>query len=230
MKRAKGAIRRGRTLLELAIARRRGPHSIVREGLQSRVSFFFRRLSIRHKLQAMIMATVAAALVFACGALLAFAIATMRDAIRTGVGILAQVIGENSTAALSFNDAKAAAELLQGLKAQPSITRACIYSARGAVFASYTRPGLPERPFQSASLAMDQAGFNNGQLFVFHAIRLEREPVGAICAGGAPLPPLPQASSMHTHVNGPRQSENLSRARRDRREPFICGKPCTLVT
>jgi signal transduction histidine kinase/CheY-like chemotaxis protein len=152
----------------------------VRGRLKRRISLFLRRLSIRNKLQAIIMVSVAAALVLACGALSAFAIAAMRDSIRSGVGILAQVIGENSTAALSFNDAGAAAELLQGLKAQPSITRACIYSARGAVFAAYTRAGLPERSFPPSPGIRDHSGFQDGRLFVFRTIRLEGEPVGAI--------------------------------------------------
>jgi two-component system, sensor histidine kinase len=147
--------------------------------LRTRISLFLRRLSIRTKLQTMIMASVAVALVLACGALSAFTIASMRDSIRTGVGILAQVIGENSTAALSFNDAKTAAELLQGLKGQPSITRACIYTARGTIFASYTA-GLSQRSFPPAPPALDQSGFKDGQLFVFHTIRLEGERVGAI--------------------------------------------------
>jgi uncharacterized membrane protein affecting hemolysin expression len=110
--------------------------------LRTRASRVLGRLAIREKLEAVIIVSVAAALVLACGALLAFTIVGMRNSIRTGTGILAQVIGENSTAALSFNDSQAAAELLQGLKAQPSITRACIYSARGGLFARHTRAGF----------------------------------------------------------------------------------------
>ena len=139
-----------------------------------------RRLSIRNKLQSVIMLCVAAALALACGALLALTIASMRDAIRTGVGILAQVIGENSTAALSFNDAKTAGEFLQGLKAQPSITQACIYSSGGAIFARYTPSGVSECPAPSAPPALDQSGFKDGRLFVFHTIHLEGEPAGII--------------------------------------------------
>jgi signal transduction histidine kinase/CheY-like chemotaxis protein len=149
----------------------------------SRVCFFsciLRRFSIRRKLQAVIMLSVAAALLLACGALLAFTIAAMRNSIRTGVGILAQVIGENSTAALSFNDSKAAADLLQGLKAQPSITRACIYSARGELFARYTRADLPVRWTPLMPPAKDQSGFRDGMLFLFHTIYLEGQPVGVI--------------------------------------------------
>jgi len=148
--------------------------------LISRITFVLRRLAIRRKLQAVIMVSVAAALVLACGALLAFTIAAMRDSTRTGIGILAQVIGENSTAALSFNDANAAAELLQGLKAQPSITRACIYSVKGELFARYTRAGLPERWNPPVPPAKDHSGFRDGMLSLFHTIHLEGQPVGVI--------------------------------------------------
>jgi two-component system, sensor histidine kinase len=148
--------------------------------MRSRLSSFLRPLSIRKKLQAVIMASVAAALVLACGALLAFTIVAINASIRTGIGILAQVIGENSTAALSFNDAAAAAELLQGLKAQPSVTRACIYSARGGLFARYTRTGLPEHWVPPAPPEKDDSGFQDGSLFLFHVIYLEGQPLGAI--------------------------------------------------
>lgn len=151
--------------------------------MRHRLSSFLRPLSIRKKLQAVIMASVAAALVLACGALLAFTIIAIRASMRTGVGILAQVIGENSTAALSFNDAAAAAELLQGLKGQPSITRACIYSARGSLFARYTRTGVSENWGPPAPPEKDDSGFQDGSLFVFHVIYLEGQRAGAsICS------------------------------------------------
>jgi signal transduction histidine kinase/CheY-like chemotaxis protein len=137
-------------------------------------------LSIRQKLQAIIMLSVATALVLACGAVLALAIGRMRDGIRTSVEILAQVIGDNSTAALSFNDPRAAGELLQALRSQPSITGACIYSARGAVFASYHRADRP-RPFVPPPRpGSDQSWFSGGKLFTFHTIYLEGQPVGGI--------------------------------------------------
>jgi len=148
--------------------------------MRRRLSSFLRPLSIRKKLQAVIMASVAAALVLACGALLAFTIIAMRASIRTSVGILAQVIGENSTAALSFGDNNAARELLQGLRTQRSITHACIYLPRGLVFAAYSRGGAPGCPAAPAALGGDWSGFRDDKVFVFHTIRLEGEPVGLI--------------------------------------------------
>jgi TMAO reductase system sensor TorS len=126
------------------------------------------------------MLSVAVALVPASVALSDFTIAAVRKAIWTGAVVLAQVIGENSTAALSFNDPNAAAELLKGLKAQPSINHACVYSARGDVFAMYTRAGLPQPWLPPAPPAADRSGFKDGMLFVFHTIHLEGEPAGVI--------------------------------------------------
>ena len=149
--------------------------------MRSRNCFLIlRRLSIRKKLQAMILLSVAVALVPASGALSAFTIAAMRKAIWTGTAVLAQVIGENGAAALTFNDANAAAELLQGLKAQPLINHACVYSARGDVFVTYTRAGLPARWLPPAPPAEDRSGFKDGTLFVFHTIRLGEQPAGFI--------------------------------------------------
>ncbi len=67
-----------------------------------------------------------------------------RNSLKRSVGILAEMLGDTSTGALSFNDSSGAAELLQGLKAQPSIAAACIYSANGAVFAGYVAAPCPE--------------------------------------------------------------------------------------
>ncbi len=140
----------------------------------------WRRLSIRQKLQAMIMLSVAAASILACGSMFGVAVARMRHSVRTNAEIMAQVLGENSTAALSFNDAQAAGEMLQALKAQRAIAGACIYSARGAVFATYRRADL-RRPFVPPPLPRsDRAWFQNGKLLTFRTIYLEGQPIGVI--------------------------------------------------
>jgi two-component system, NtrC family, sensor kinase len=52
----------------------------------------------------------------------------------TAVG---EMLGANSAAALTFDDAKAANELLASVRSQPTIHFACIYNAKGRVFARY---------------------------------------------------------------------------------------------
>ena len=50
---------------------------------------------------------------------------------------LARVLGSNSTAALTFDDAAAAREILASLALQPTVKRACLFDAKGRVFAAY---------------------------------------------------------------------------------------------
>ena len=54
---------------------------------------------------------------------------------------LGDVVGQNSTAALNFNDTTAAVEVLQALHAEPPIVSACLYDLPGHVFAQYERTG-----------------------------------------------------------------------------------------
>src|SRR4051812_44003010 len=53
----------------------------------------------------------------------------------------AEILGKTSTAALTFNDARAAAEYLAALKAKPTIVAAALYGVDGKLFASYSREG-----------------------------------------------------------------------------------------
>jgi diguanylate cyclase len=52
---------------------------------------------------------------------------------------LADVIGQNSTAALDFNDRKAAAEVLGALRREQPVVSACLYDTRAALFSRYQR-------------------------------------------------------------------------------------------
>ena len=82
-----------------------------------------RRLSLKKKLQAVIMLTVAAALLLACSALMTYDVASARSAMRSEAEILAGMVVENCTAALTFEDIGSANQLLRGLNAQPAVSR-----------------------------------------------------------------------------------------------------------
>src|SRR5260370_24008270 len=65
---------------------------------------------------------------------------------RTSIGLLdtrlatlADVIGQNSTAALDFSDRKAAAEVLGALRREASVVSACLYDTHGLLFSEYLR-------------------------------------------------------------------------------------------
>ena len=71
----------------------------------------FRNLSIRRKLTLIVMVTTCTAILLACGAFLAFDIHTLRQTRVLDLETLAEVLGSNSTAALTFNDPATAREV-----------------------------------------------------------------------------------------------------------------------
>jgi signal transduction histidine kinase/CheY-like chemotaxis protein len=139
----------------------------------------YRDLPIRHKLRLIVIATVGAALIVACGAVLVYEYYTLCDSLRRDLGVLAEMTGDNSTAALSFGDRKTALELLSGLKRKRSIVMAALYSADGQVFASYRRdPGASVPP--SFPSSTNGGSFQNGRLYIFQRIVLQQQLIGSI--------------------------------------------------
>ena len=103
----------------------------------------YRNLPVKVKLHLIIMGTVCTALLLACVPVLVYDHVVLYQTTENDLGILAEIFATNSTAALTFDDPKAAQELLAGLKARRSIESAVIYSANGKVFASYRRENQP---------------------------------------------------------------------------------------
>jgi signal transduction histidine kinase/CheY-like chemotaxis protein len=139
----------------------------------------FNNLSIKRKLQSIIMLTVTASLLLVCGALLVSATVGMRNSMKGELELLARMIGQNSTAALSFNDHASAQELLQGLKTQPSLERGFLYLPDGKVFATYRRAEGSDSPSPGTPGAY-RTSFENERLVVFQPIVLDEQPVGSI--------------------------------------------------
>ena len=100
----------------------------------------YRNLPVKLKLHLIIMGTVSTALLLAFAAVLVYDHVVLYETAEKDLGILTEICATNATAALTFDDPRAAQELLAGLKARRSIESAAIYSAGGKVFASYSRP------------------------------------------------------------------------------------------
>src|SRR5216117_941912 len=100
---------------------------------------FLRDGSIKRKLMTIIMVTCTVALVLACSAILIFEMADYRSVLRRNTQVMADVIGDNSKAALSFKDKAAATDTLAALKAEPNVISACVYDKSGQPFATYFR-------------------------------------------------------------------------------------------
>ncbi len=153
-------------------------------------------LSIKRKLWAIIMLTSALVLVIASTAFVMNELHTFRGTMVEQLSTLAQVIGQNSTAALAFGDTEAAADMLSALHAKPHITSAILYTNDGARFAYY---GADSPEFEATSapshriayqtwqqrMAASEAGSEHhvvieNRLHLLRAIMLDDEEVGAI--------------------------------------------------
>ena len=97
----------------------------------------FRDISIRRKLTAIIMLTTVIVLFLASAAFITSELVAFRRSMVEGLATLAEVIGTNSTAALTFEDPEAAQETLAALRAEPHIVLAQILTNEGRVFATY---------------------------------------------------------------------------------------------
>src|ERR1700674_4938822 len=96
---------------------------------------WFRDLSIRQKLQGIVLVTGCAALLVSSVTFSIYDRTTFLRARTNGLIVSAEMIGSNSTAALSFRDVNSAREILNALQAEPSVVHACIYGKDGKVFA-----------------------------------------------------------------------------------------------
>lgn len=148
-------------------------------GISMHLADIYRNLPIKHKLQLIIMMTVGAALVLACGAVIVSDELAQRASMRNDASVLAEIFGSSSTAALSFGDRRNAEELLAGLKAKHPIVRAFLYSADGRIFASYWRDGSPRRLLPSPHRA-EGSWFEGDRLKIFRRIVLAGQGIGAI--------------------------------------------------
>src|SRR5437763_4996053 len=101
---------------------------------------FFRNLSIKRKQTLILLLTSGAALLLACAAFMTYEVAIFRKAMVRNLSTLAEIIANNSTAGLEFNDVKAVQETLSALAADRGIVGASVYTKDGEVFAVYDRP------------------------------------------------------------------------------------------
>jgi signal transduction histidine kinase len=140
----------------------------------------FHDASIRNKQMLIIMLITSVALLLACAAFVTFETITFRKEMVQNLSTLAKIIGNNTAAALDFNDAQSAGETLSALKAQPNIVGACIFSRNGSVFAKYDRTGgaLPFTP----PLAPKSGGYSFGKnsLTVFEPITSKGDAIGVL--------------------------------------------------
>ncbi len=138
----------------------------------------FRDIPIKRKLVTAIMLTTAAALLLAgTGIVLADTFLVRRNLV-DGLTAVAQVIADNSTAALSFDDPQSATETLSALRARPHLIRACISRSNGSVFAHYPREIDPSACANSS--AGERPVFTRADVTVSRPIILQGRRLGTL--------------------------------------------------
>ena len=139
----------------------------------------FQDISVREKLTRLFMAIACFVGIVVSLPMATYDIFQLRRSMAQDLGILGDVLAGNSTAALTFNDVNAANDLLQALRAEPNVTRACMYDAGGTPLAKYTRDkarselGLP-------APRSDTAYFERDHLIVFRSIKIAGESIGTL--------------------------------------------------
>jgi len=139
-----------------------------------------RDYTIKNKLTFIVMLASSVALLVACIVFIIYDRSNTRKEMVNNLEILADIIGSNSTAAITFDSKSDADETLTALKAEKHIVAACIYDENGEMFSKYIRdkgkhlflPNNPEEPSHS---------FVKNSLILFRKIMLnENKPIGTV--------------------------------------------------
>src|SRR5947209_336205 len=99
----------------------------------------FGHVSIKRKLQVLILLTSSIALLSSCLAFFANDVWNLRARTAMNLSVIGEVLGSNSTAALTFEDRDAAGEVLGALRAESKVDAALLCDERGNKFARYEK-------------------------------------------------------------------------------------------
>jgi PAS domain S-box-containing protein len=138
----------------------------------------FRDIPIRHKLVISAMAITTLALVLAGIGVVGADAILFRGYLQRDLSALVRIIGDNSTAALAFNDPRSATETLGALRARPHVVSACISRPDGTMLARYARPNAS--PGCPPPRAQDDVRFAGRDVTVSHEIVLSGRRIGTL--------------------------------------------------
>ncbi|HIE00530.1 MAG TPA: GHKL domain-containing protein [Thiotrichaceae bacterium] len=160
----------------------------------------FRDVSIKNKLNIVIILTSAIILLIASVAFVVNDSITYRRQMITDLFTLADLVGINSTAGLIFNNSRTTQKNIAALKANPHIILTHIFSTKGQIFAHYFREGvehdflhsLPENPTLNDYYALhnintpanqpieDSYFFNDDHVDIFKSLFYKGKRVGTV--------------------------------------------------
>ena len=148
------------------------------------LDIWFRRQSVARKLTTTALVTSGVTLMAASTVFATYDYVNLRSRLVRDVTMLADIVGTNSTAALTFKDSTAATDTLRATAVNEHILDARLFTRDGTLLATYVRPGVsssPARP-DDARRPGDEAValFERGRLRVVRPISLNREIIGSI--------------------------------------------------
>ncbi len=134
-------------------------------------------MPLKVKFLLILVLTSALSLLFACSVLVANDLFQIRESLVQGLAKQAGLIGDNSSAALVFNDDDAAQEILSGFQHQPNILQAILFTPDGKSLSQY-QPGTPpdfENSFEQAIYRLSWQSIE-----IYRKIYLNNEHIGTI--------------------------------------------------
>jgi signal transduction histidine kinase/DNA-binding response OmpR family regulator len=138
----------------------------------------YRNLNVRLKLRLIVMATVTAALLCACAAVIVYDRIAARESMRNDLEVMAEMLGANSTAALSFEDSRVGEEILSTLRVKRQIVAARLLTAGGRSLAAYRRKSAP--PSAMPAVTADGVWFEPARLIAFKSVTLSGARLGSV--------------------------------------------------
>jgi PAS domain S-box-containing protein len=138
-----------------------------------------RGASIRQKLTRIVLVASGVAVLVACTVFAVYDITTFRRSMGSDLTTVGEIVGANTTAALTFGDPQSAQETLNSLRVKPHIVDACILGLDGHLFATYSRQGS-HPDFTNVRSLPEGVSVVSGYMLVFRTIRLNGEAIGKI--------------------------------------------------
>jgi two-component system, sensor histidine kinase and response regulator len=138
-----------------------------------------RKTSIRQQLARVVVLTSFLALAIACGAFQVYERGSFRRNLSEEATTLADTLGANSAASLTFEDQKTASEILGGLHVEPHIVAAYLYNRKGQIFAEYKK-GQSGQAGRVVFREPDGGEFTANSLILRRPVELGGERIGSI--------------------------------------------------
>jgi methyl-accepting chemotaxis protein len=138
----------------------------------------FENISIKRKIEAINLMTMGVALFIACLSFILYERHNLRQNMLRELSVLSEIISNNSTAALAFDERANGNEILSVLAAKKDIAAACLYNERGEIFATYNRSSQPYA-FPGSPDA-DGYRFTKSFLIIVTPVILDKEKIGQV--------------------------------------------------